>query len=308
MTTNTAQTIKTDSSKKTGYLLTTAGLVFSFATLVIIAFWSATAVASENESRIVAIDGSLTEIIFALGDGDKMVGRDITTTYPPEALKLPSVGYMRTLSAEGILSLKPKLVIATKDAKPRSVLDRLKEAGIRVELIDNKFTLEGVKEKIRQVAKVLNKVPEGKVLIQKMQNSVDKAKKIAQAKKSEHGMASAIYVMGMRGGNMMVAGKNSRANKMLDLALIDNPAARDFKGYKPLTSEAAIQYNPQFIITAMHGVKSAGGKRAILDTPAIKMTEAGNKEQLVVMGNGFLTFGPRLGLAIEDLVAKVYAR
>jgi iron complex transport system substrate-binding protein len=287
------------------YFLTTSGLILAFILLTITALWSSSA--SANDSRIVAIDGSLTEIIFALGDGDKMVGRDITTTYPPEALKLPSVGYMRTLSAEGILSLKPNLVIATKDAKPRSVLDRLKEAGIRVELIDNTFTLDGVKEKIRQVAKVLNREKEGEKLINKMQASVDKARAIAKTEKNKHGVTSAIYVMGMRGGNMMVAGSNSRAEEMLKLAYIKNPAADDFKGYKPLTAEAAIQYNPQFIITAMHGVRSAGGKEAILSATAIKMTEAGQKKQLAVMGNGFLSFGPRLGLAIEDLVAKVYA-
>jgi len=287
------------------YFLTSLGLIFSFSLLAITVFWSSSS--SANDSRIVAIDGSLTEIIFALGDGDKMVGRDITTTYPPEALKLPSVGYMRTLSAEGILSLKPNLVIATKDAKPRSVLDRLKEAGIQVELIDNTFTLEGVKIKIRQVAKILNREKEGEKLINQMQSSVDKARLIAKTEKDKHGVTSAIYVMGMRGGNMMVAGAGSRAEEMLSLAYIKNPAADDFKGYKPLTAEAAIQYNPQFIITAMHGVKSAGGKQAILNTVAIKMTEAGQKKQLAIMENDFLNFGPRLGLAIEDLVAKIYA-
>ena len=287
------------------YFLTSLGFIFSFSLLAITVFWSSSS--SANDSRIVAIDGSLTEIIFALGDGDKMVGRDITTTYPPEALKLPSVGYMRTLSAEGILSLKPNLVIATKDAKPRSVLDRLKEAGIQVELIDNTFTLEGVKIKIRQVAKILNREKEGEKLIDQMQSSVDKARLIAKTEQDKHGVTSAIYVMGMRGGNMMVAGAGSRAEEMLSLAYIKNPAADDFKGYKPLTAEAAIQYNPQFIITAMHGVKSAGGKQSILNTAAIKITEAGQKKQLAVMENGFLNFGPRLGLAIEDLVAKIYA-
>jgi iron complex transport system substrate-binding protein len=299
-----AKTIN-NTTNKTAYLFTSLGLLFALFLLTITAFWSSSA--SANNSRIVAIDGSLTEIIYALGEGNNMVGRDITTVYPPAALKLPSVGYMRTLSAEGILSLKPNLVIATKDAKPRSVLDRLKEAGIRVELIDNEFTLAGVKEKIHQVAKVLNKEKEAKILIKKMQKSVDKATIIATNAKNKHGATKALYIMNMRGGNMMVAGKNSRANEMLELALVNNPAANQFKGYKPLTPEAAIKYNPQFIITMTHGLKAAGGKDAILKTPAISMTEAGKKKQLIVMENGFLTFGPRIGEAIEDLVAKIYS-
>ncbi len=262
--------------------------------------------ANADSKRIVAIDGSLTEIIFALGEGDQLVGRDITSSYPAAALKLPSVGYMRSLSAEGILSLRPKLVIATKDAKPQRVLLHLKQIGVNVELIENKFTVEGVKHKIRQVAKILNREEKGEVLVKDLQASVDRATAKAKRAKQQHGKARAIFILNMRGGNMMVAGRNSRANTMLELAQITNPAAPHFKIFKPLTAEAAIQYNPQFIITITHGISSAGGRDAILNSPAISMTDAGRNQQLIVMGNNFLTFGPRLGEAIEELVNAVY--
>jgi iron complex transport system substrate-binding protein len=291
---------------QSNYLFNVIKLSLTFSVFTLAALWSISS--SADNQKIVAIDGSLTEIIYALGEGDKMVGRDITTVYPPEALKLPSVGYMRTLSAEGILSLKPQLVIATKDAKPRSVLDKLKNAGIRVELIDNQFTLEGVKEKIRQVAKVLNKDQKAEELIKNMQSTVDKATKIAKAKQDKYGTVKALYVMNMRGGNMMVAGKGSRADTMFNLALIQNPAADHFNGYKPLTAEAAIKYNPHYIVTAMHGLKSKKAVNKIIDTPALRMTEAGSKKQMAVMENGFLTFGPRIGNEIESLVSKVYGQ
>lgn len=297
---------KSSKNNQAWYFLSVLGLLLAYSLLGLAALWSSYAEASEK--RIVAIDGSLTEIIYALGDGDKMVGRDITTTYPPEALKLPDVGYMRSLSAEGILSLKPNLVIATTDAKPQSVLTRLNDAGVRVELIDNDFTLEGVKIKIRQVAKVLDRTAEGEALIKKVQASVDRAMKTAKEAKKSQGESRALFVLNMRGGNMMVAGQGSRANKMLELAEVGNPAASQFKNYKPLTAEAAIQFNPQYIITMSHGLRAAGGRDAILDTPALQMTEAGKKKQLLVMDDGFLTFGPRLGDAIENLVNSVYGK
>lgn len=298
--------LKSSKNNQAWYFLSVLGLLLAYALLGLAALWSSYAKA--DEVRIVAIDGSLTEIIYALGDGNQVVGRDITSNYPPEVLELPDVGYMRSLSAEGILSLRPNLVIATKDAKPQSVLTRLKEAGVRVELIDNEYTLAGVKTKIRQVAKVLNKVAQGEALAGDVQASVDRAIKMAQEAKQKNGESRALFVLNMRGGNMMVAGKGSRANKMLEMAHVGNPAASQFKGYKPLTAEAAIQFNPQYIVTMSHGLKAAGGRSAILETPAVTMTEAGEKEQLLVMDDGFLTFGPRLGEAIENLVNSVYGK
>lgn len=286
------------------FIVSVSSMFVTYVLIALLFFWSSNATAG-NE-RIVAIDGSLTEIVYALGEGHQLVGRDITSTYPPEALKLPSVGYMRALSAEGILSLRPTLVIATKDAKPQSVLKRLKDAGIRVELIDNTYSVVGVKEKISQVAKVLGKEKLASALNQELQNSVDKAVSKAKAYQQKNGKVRALFILNMRGGNMMVAGKGSRADVMFNLAQITNPAAEQLKGFKPLTAEAAIQYNPQYLITISHGVKSSGGKQAMLNTPAIKMTEAGRNKQLIVMDNGFLTFGPRLGEAITSITDAIY--
>lgn len=268
--------------------------------------------ASNNESgeeRIIAIDGSISEIVYALGKGNLMVGRDTTTTYPEAATELPSVGYMRMLSAEGILSLKPTLVLATKDAKPQNVLTRLKDAGVHIEIIDNEYTPEGVEIKIKQVAKILKVEAAGEQLAQKVHKSVEDVKLIVKKAINENKTtpAKALFILNMRGNNMMVAGKNSRADTMMQLAGIVNPAAEHFNGYKPLTAEAAIQYNPDYLLTMQHGLKAAGGKNAILNTPAIKMTEAGKNKKLLLVDDNFLMFGPRIGEAIEVMVKKIYA-
>lgn len=276
---------------------------------------SNTAYASDHSSlndsldkRIVAIDGSISEIVFALGKGDLMVGRDTTTTYPEAATELPSVGYMRMLSAEGILSLKPTLVLATKDAKPQQVLTRLKEAGVHIEIIDNEYTPEGVELKIKQIAKILKVEAEGEQLAQKVHQSVENAQFIVQQaltqKKTEP--KTALFILNMRGNNMMVAGKDSRADIMMQLAGMTNPATEHFHGYKPLTAEAAIQFNPDYLLTMEHGIKAAGGKDAILKTPAVKMTKAGKNKNLILVDDNFLMFGPRIGEAIEMMVHTIY--
>lgn len=287
------------------YFLSFGAIVLAYGLIALAAMWSQSAYA-ESAKRIVAIDGSITEIVYELGLGERLVGRDITSTYPPEATQLPSVGYMRSLSAEGILSLTPDLVLATADAKPQAVLTRLKEAGVQVVVVDNAFSLAGVQAKIQQVAKALGVSEKGDALAKKVKTATEKAMKHAREAASEKGQSSALFVLNMRGGNMMVAGQNSRADTLFEMAQVANPAAKAFKGYKPLTAEAAIQYNPSYIVTMSHGLKAAGGKDSMLASPALKMTEAGRKDQLLVMDNSFLTFGPRLDQAITDLVKAVY--
>ncbi len=279
-----------------------------FLLLTLIGLTSNTAYAADQE-RIVAIDGSISEIVYALGKGHLMVGRDTTTTYPEAAAKLPSVGYMRQLSAEGILSLKPTLILATKDAKPQNVLTRLKDAGVHIEIIDNIFTPEGVALKIKQVAKILKVEAAGEVLVKKVQKSVADAQVIVQQAISQHQKepAKALFILNMRGNNMMVAGKNSRADTMMQLAGITNPAAESLQGYKPLTAEAAIQYNPDYLLTMQHGISSAGGRDGMLNTAAVKMTNAGKNKQLLLVDDNFLMFGPRMGEAIETMARKIYA-
>ncbi len=279
-----------------------------FLLLTLIGLTSNTAYAADQE-RIVAIDGSISEIVYALGKGHLMVGRDTTTTYPEAAAKLPSVGYMRQLSAEGILSLKPTLILATKDAKPQNVLTRLKDAGVHIEIIDNIYTPEGVALKIKQVAKILKVEAAGEVLVKKVQQSVADAQVIVQQAISQHKKepAKALFILNMRGNNMMIAGKNSRADTMMQLAGITNPAAESLQGYKPLTAEAAIQYNPDYLLTMQHGISSAGGKDGMLNTAAVKMTNAGKNKQLLLVDDNFLMFGPRMGEAIETMARKIYA-
>lgn len=260
---------------------------------------------AQAQERVVVIDGSLTEIIYALESEQYLVGRDVTSTYPAQALKLPSVGYMRQLSAEGILSLNPSLVITTTDAKPQKVFMQLEEAGVKVVQIENRFTVEGVFHKIIEMGKALKKSDQAKSLIAKIKEQIaDSKAKVAElvGKNSK----TAIFTMGMRNGNMMVAGSNTRADEMLRLAGIKNAPADLIKGYKPLTAESAILYNPSYLITMEHGLKSSGGREKMLNSNAISLTEAGQQKKLIVMDNSFLTFGPRIGDEILKLAQLVY--
>lgn len=113
--------------------------------------WTFSVTAAE---RIVVAGGSLTELIYAMGAGKRVVGVDETTSYPPETAKLPHIGYWKQLSSEGILSLRPDSVITWQDAGPQIVLDQLRAQKVNVVTLPRvPATLEQMYANIRQLAK-----------------------------------------------------------------------------------------------------------------------------------------------------------
>lgn len=113
--------------------------------------WTFSVTAAE---RIVVAGGSLTELIYAMGAGKRVVGVDETTSYPPETTKLPHIGYWKQLSSEGILSLRPDSVITWQDAGPQIVLDQLRAQKVNVVTLPRvPATLEQMYANIRQLAK-----------------------------------------------------------------------------------------------------------------------------------------------------------
>lgn len=82
--------------------------------------------------KLVSIGGDVTEIVYALGAGDEMVARDSTSLRPQAVLKLPDVGYMRQLNTEGILSMRPSMVLSSELAEPSLVLQQLAQNGVKV--------------------------------------------------------------------------------------------------------------------------------------------------------------------------------
>ena len=262
----------------------------------------------QSGQRLVTIDGSITEIVYALGEQHRLVGRDVTSNYPVEAQKLPSVGYMRQLSTEGVLSLQPDMVIVTSDAKPSKVLDQLQESKVQVFVVDNQPTIDGVIHKVVEVAKILGVEQKGDVLVAQIRQQVTQAQQSIQQTLAQQKQAiKAIFILGIRNGNLSVAGQGSRANALLNLLHVENPVEKQIHNYQSLSAEAAIKASPDLIIMIEQGVSMSGGKRAIFSNPILLQTQIAQHEKLLIMPNDALHFGPRIGeimLQVSQQIAK----
>ncbi|HBD13370.1 MAG TPA: hemin ABC transporter substrate-binding protein [Porticoccaceae bacterium] len=290
-------------------------------------FFAATSIASntyaqdfapppqKNSARIVSIGGGITEIIYALGQQHRLVGTDTSSIFPAATEQLPKVGYMRALSAEGVISLKPDLVIASAHTGPPAVMQQLQQSGIPVVLVDETPTLENIAHKIEQIAALLNVPERGNLLTADFRSQVDRVNRsitgatFRDSTLSENPRGSdstsilpkVLFILGHAGGTPMVAGAETAADSIITLAGGLN-AFNGFTGYKPMTTEAIIRANPDVILVTTQGLTRIGGIDSLVKFPGVGLTRAGQMRQILDYDALLLLgFGPRTPTVMLEL-------
>lgn len=264
----------------------------------------AAAVHAAEPSRVVTLGGSVTEIVYGLGQGDRLVGDDLSSLYPEAATKLPRVGYYRAVPVEGVLSLKPDLVLASEQAGPPDALKRLAGVGVRVVTVSDAPSVDSLKARIRGVADALGVAPAGERMVDEITRELARADALPATK------ARALLLIN-RTGSPQGAGRDTAANEVMHLAGLVN-VLHDQQGYKPLSAEAVGALAPDLIVVTQASLDAGGGMEAFLRLPGIASTQAAAKRRVVVMDDLLiLGMGPRLPLALTQLkkeVADVMAR
>jgi iron complex transport system substrate-binding protein len=264
---------------------------------------AATPSKAKGYAHIVTLGGPVTETVFALGAGSRVVAVDLSSTYPAAAAALPKVGYHRALAAEGILSLAPDLVLGTDDAGPPPVLAQIRAAKTPIVLVPVEHSVAGAKAKIIAIARTLGLESKGEELTRALDADIEKAKAVAAKAKSAPRVLF-IYARGQ--GTLSVAGRGTAADAMIALAGGVN-AVTGYEGYKPLTPEALAAAGPDIILLTKGGLESIGGKPGLLEQPGISLTPAGKEGSIVSLDDELLLgFGPRLGVGVLELARKLH--
>ena len=255
-------------------------------------------------SKIASIGGSLTEIVFALGEQGRLVARDSTSIYPQDALKLPDVGYMRQLSPEGVLSVNPSGILALQGSGPKEAIDVLKKASVPYIEVPESFDHHGIVEKIRVVGKALG--VESKA--ERLAASVDARLKAAESQTASiKDRKRVLFILSIQGGKILASGSDTAADGIVKLAGGVN-AIEGFSGYKQLSDEAVLTANPD-IVLMMDRDGAPGSTGDPFENPAIAATPAGTKRALVRMDGAYLLgFGPRTADAVHDLAVSLYGQ
>ena len=255
-------------------------------------------VPAEAQERIVSIGGDVTEIIYALGYGDRVVGTDSTSVFPNAANETPKVGYIRRLAAEGILSLEPDIIFVSGAAGPPETLNQLRDSQVRVIKMEEVYTLASIRDKTRRVANALGGEEAGADLLAK----IDMNWKEAQAEIAAFpGTPRIVFFAALADGSPRAAGTETAADAVI--RLIGGKNVFDtHEGYKALSYEAAVAADPEYILVMDHHAERVGGVDAVAAHPALALTSAGRAKRVLAVDQvTVMQFGPRTPAALARL-------
>ncbi|MBR0814005.1 MULTISPECIES: heme/hemin ABC transporter substrate-binding protein [Bradyrhizobium] len=260
-------------------------------------------VAVTDFARTVSIGGAITEILYALGLENRLVGVDTTSLYPPAALHdKPNVGYMRQISAEGVLGLNPTLILAIQGSGPRETMEILETAKVPLVLVPETFTEDGLIEKIKLVGHAMGVDARAECLSAAVGADLAQLRRL-RAKVTRP--VRVMFVMSLQNGRAMVAGRKTAADEIIQLAGAAN-AVDDFDGYKIIGDEAIAAARPEFALSIERGKDSLQAD-AIYAHPGFALTPvAANKSFITMDGLYLLGFGPRTAAAARDLSVRLY--
>ncbi|ADO71376.1 heme/hemin ABC transporter substrate-binding protein [Stigmatella aurantiaca] len=255
--------------------------------------------------RVVVLNSSLVEIVFGLGQGQTVVGTDVTATYPPETANIAKVGHPYQPSVEGIISLSPDLVIGAEENLTSTSAEQLRGAKLPVLILENssKEGISGLLRRIEVLARVFNAEEAGQRMKQDITRQVaELEKKIALAKKKPR----VLFLYAHSPGEAFVYGKETGTHALIELAGGQNAA--DFTtGTKALTAEGMVQASPDAIIMLHRGLEAVSGVHGALNLPGVAVTPAGKNKKILAVDNSVRWIGPRFPAFAEKLFSEIHA-
>ncbi|MEU3344470.1 ABC transporter substrate-binding protein [Streptomyces sp. NPDC006700] len=257
--------------------------------------------------RIVPLSGSLSEIVFTLGLGDRVVARDITATFQ-QAAKLPVVTRNHDVSAESVLSLAPDLVLAETTSGPVEAMDQIRAAGVPVLVVKPAAGLADVGTRIQAVAGALGVPAEGRELTTRSEDRIDAVREAIPAH-ADHPRVAFLYLRGSA-SVYLIGGARSGATSLIEAAGgvdagADSGLTKDFTA---ITTEALAKAAPDAILVMSKGLESVGGLDGLVKIPGIAQTPAGMERRVVSVEDGvLLNYGPRTDQVLRSIVDQLYA-
>lgn len=255
-------------------------------------------------SRVVPLTGAIAEIVFSLGLGDRVVARDVATTFP-EAADLPVVTNGHDVSAEGVLSLRPTVVLADGFAGPPEALAAIREAGVPVVVVPEAWTLDDMWPRMAAVARALGVADAGQELIDRTRAEVAAAH--TGAAQGDPPVVAFLYLRGPA-GVYLLGGEGSGGDALIEaVGAVDAGSRNGLGPFTPLTSEALVTVAPDVLLVMTKGLASVGGIDGLLELPGVAQTPAGKARRVVTVEDGLLlNFGPRTPAVLEFLAGAVH--
>ncbi|TVR50775.1 MAG: ABC transporter substrate-binding protein [Puniceicoccaceae bacterium] len=261
---------------------------------LLLAVFTVTASAAD---RIVTLGGAVTEFVFALDSGDRIVARDSSSLYPEPVRALPDVGYFRTIGAEGVLALRPSLVLAAHGTGPESQVRLLEQAGVPLVRFDGAPSSRAVLANLRRLGSALGREAEAEALAEELRDRLGAVQRQLEGVRRP----TAVFLMQISATSASAAFPGTAADALIALAGGANPLSGN-SGYKTLTAEALLRIDPEVVFHA-----EIPGQATARLPGWLKATRAGRAGRIHTLDLGFhLSFGPRLAEAVSETAALIH--
>lgn len=258
-----------------------------------------TSFSGKAQQRIVSLNGNISEMLCALGLEQQIAGVDITSTYPASLQAKPKVGHNRNISAEGVLSLQPTLVLGVDDQLNPALIEQLQAVKVTTRIFKQALSVQGIRSLLDEVAGATGTSTKAAAIRQQFDKEMAAIKTQSIDKKI-------LFIYARGAGTMMVSGTGTSVDKVLQLTGVRN-AVTGFTDFRPLTAESLVAANPDIILLFDSGLKSLGGIDGLLKVPGVAQTAAGRNKKVIAMDGELLSgFGLRLPQAIRELQEKIH--
>ena len=253
--------------------------------------------AAPRAKRVVSLAPSVTETVFALGFGDRLVGVTTYCDYPAEAQKLPKIGGFMSPSLEAIVAKRPDFVIGVGSATDPVKAREMERLGLKVTLI-SLASVSDILNSIKSIARLLGSPQAGEKLVRKITLQFDEVKKrVAPAP-----LRSILLAVGLR-PLVAVGGKNF-IDELITLAGGKNIAGNAAQPWLNLPDEYVVAKAPQVIIEAGMGSERGPSGKNWSDLPSIPAVK--ERRVYAYQSDKILRPGPRIGEGLEEIARLVH--
>lgn len=255
---------------------------------------------TSSYERIISLKGVYTEILFDLGLSSKIVGVDVTSAFPEAAKSIESVGHISGITASGLASLNPDLILYPEGELSAEVVEQLNQLGIKTIGLEQEYSIDGAKSLVRKIAEITGTVDIAESKLAQFD------KEIVEFKATKSSL-SVCFIYARGAGTLMVGGGNTPMGALIKLVGATNPF-EEYDGFVPLNSEAMAVANPDVLFVFESGLQSLGGESGLLSIEGVTLTKAAKSKQIVVMDGSLVShFALRLPLALSEFQKQLQA-
>lgn len=257
-----------------------------------------------DTSRIVSLNGGVSETLVAMGLAGNMVGRDVSSDFP-ELNEVAIVTNGHDVSAEGVLSLEPTVVLADSRTGPPESLTTIENAGVPVVRVPEVWSLADVAKRVDAVAAAVGRPSAAQEINARIEAD------LASVEKPNRQDAPVVAFLYLRGtaAVYLLGGRGSGGDDMIAAAGgVDAGSLAGLDNFTPLTPEALVSSAPDVILVMTKGLESVGGRDGLLQLPGVAATPAGQSGRIVAVPDGeLLSFGPRTPATVRNLAAQIHS-